>query len=295
MRTLMARAAVPAAALLVFQLAAAVSAQQLDLPRPSPKATVTQTVGVTEVSIHYNQPGVKGRTIWGELVPYGEVWRTGANENTTITFGTPVKIGGTELPAGTYGLQTIPTQDQWTVIFSKDAELWGAFNYKPEHDALRIQVKPRPAAEPVERMRFTIENATDNAAEVVLAWEKLEVPFTVEVDTPKLAAAAAGEAIRWQTPYQAANWCIQNDICLDDAGRWLEASIALSPTYANQRAKATLLAKKNDYQGAVSWGEKALAAAKASQQPPPPATLADFEKQIGEWKGKSGKSGKAGS
>jgi hypothetical protein len=287
MRKPMARAAVPAAALLVFQLAAAVSAQQLDLPRPSPKATVTQTVGVTEISIHYNQPGVKGRTIWGELVPYGEVWRTGANENTTITFGTPVKIGGTELPAGTYGLQTIPTQDQWTVIFSKDAELWSAFNYKPENGALRIQVKPRPAAEPVERMRFTIENATDNAAEVVLAWEKLEVPFTVEVDTPKLAAAAAGEAIRWQTPYQAANWCIQNDTCLDDAARWLEASIALTPTYPNQRAKATLLAKKNDYQGAVSWGEKALAAAKASQQPPPQATLADFEKQIGEWKGKS--------
>lgn len=291
MRKLVARTAAPAAALLVFHLAAAASAQQIDLPRPSPKASVMQTVGVTEVSIHYNSPGVKGRPIWGELVPYGEVWRTGANENTTITFDTPVKIGGTELPAGTYGLQTIPTQDQWTVIFSKDAELWGAFNYKQENDALRIQVKPRPAAEPVERMRFTIEDVTDNSAEVVLAWEKLEVPFTVEVDTPKLAAAAASEAIRWQTPYQAANWCIQNDTCLDDAGRWLDASIALSPTYANQRAKATLLAKKNDFQGAVSWGEKALAAAKASQQPPPQATLAEFEKQVGEWKGKSGKAG----
>lgn len=296
MRKLVARAAVPAAALLAFQLAAPASAQQqLNLPRPSPNATVTQTIGVTEVSIHYSRPGIKGRTIWGGLVPYGEVWRTGANENTTITFGTPVKIGGTELPAGTYGLQTIPTQDQWTVIFSKDAELWGAFDYKPEHDALRIQVKPRPSANPVERMRFSFEDVTDNSAEVVLAWEKLEVPFTVEVDTPKLAAAAAGEAIRWQTPYQAANWCIQNDICLDDAARWLDASIALTPTYPNQRAKATLLAKKNDFQGAVSWGEKALAAAKASQQPPPQQTLADFEKQIGEWKGKSGKTGKAGS
>jgi hypothetical protein len=294
MRKLMARAAVPAAALLVFELAAAAGAQQLDLPRPSPKASVTQTIGVTEVAIHYSRPGVKGRAIWGGLVPYGEVWRTGANENTTITFGTPVKIGGTELPAGTYGLQTIPAQDQWTVIFSKDAELWGAFDYKQEHDALRIQVKPRPATEPVERMRFTFEDVTDNSADVVLAWEKLEVPFTVEVDTPKLAAAAAGRAITWQTPYQAANWCLQNDLCLDDASRWLEASIALTPTYANQRAKATLLAKKNDYQGAVTWGEKALAAAKASQQPPPQQTLADFEKQIGEWKGKSGKTGKAG-
>jgi len=295
MKQRMARAAVPAAALLVVQLAAVASAQQLDLPRPSPKASITQHIGVTEVSIHYSRPGVKGRTIWGDLVPYGEVWRTGANENTTITFGTPVKIGGTELPAGTYGLQTIPTQDQWTVIFSKDAELWGAFNYKPENDALRIQVKPRAAAEPMERMRFTIEDVTDNSAEVVLAWEKLEVPFTVEVDTPKLAAAAAAEAIRWQTPYQAANYCIQNDICLDDAGRWLDASIALTPTFVNQRAKATLLAKKNDYQGAVSWGEKALAAAKTAQQPPAPQAIADLEKQIGEWKGKGGKTGKAGS
>ncbi len=295
MRKLMARAALPAAALLVVQLAAVVSAQQLDLPRPSPKASLAQTVGVTEISIHYSRPGVKGRTVWGELVPYGEVWRTGANENTTITFSTPVKIGGTELPAGTYGLQTIPAQDQWTVIFSKDAELWGAFEYKQEHDALRIQVKPRPAPEPLERMRFTIDEVTDSSAEVVIAWEKLEVPFTVEVDTPKLAAAAAAQAIRWQTPYQAANWCIQNDTCLEDAGRWLEASIALTPTFANQRAKATLLAKKNDFQGAVSWGEKALAAGKASQQPPSQTAIADLEKQIGEWKGKSGKTGKGGS
>ncbi len=289
MRKHVTRAAVPAAALLVFQLAAAVSAQQLDLPRPSPKASVTQTVGVTEVSIHYSRPGVKGRPIWGELVPYGEVWRTGANENTTITFGTPVKIGGTELPAGTYGLQTIPAQDQWTVIFSKDAKLWGAFDYKPENDALRIQVKPQAAAEPVERMRFSFEDVTDNSAEVVLAWEKLEIPFTVEVDTPKLAAEAASQAIRWQTPFQAANWCIQNDTCLDDAGRWLDASIALTPTYSNQRAKATLLAKKNDYKGAASWGEKALAAAKTSQQPPPAQTLAELEKMVGEWKEKGGK------
>lgn len=295
MRKLVARAAVPAAALLVFQLAATAAAQQLDLPRPSPKASIAQTIGITEVTIHYSRPAVKERAIWGGLVPYGEVWRTGANENTTIIFDTPVKIGGTELPAGTYGLQTIPAQDQWTVILSKDADLWGAFNYKPENDALRIQVKPRAAAEPVEQMRFTFEDVTDNAAEVVLAWEKIEVPFTVEVDTPKLAAEAAGEAIRWQTPYQAANWCIQNDFCLDDAARWLDASIALSPTFANQRAKATLLAKKNDFQGAVSWGEKALAAAKSAQQPPSQQTLADFEKQLGEWKGKAGKTGKAGS
>ena len=154
---------------------------------------------------------------------------------------------------------------------------------------MRIQVKPRPAPAPVERMRFTFEDVTDNAANVVLAWEKLEVPFTVEVDTPKLAAAAANQALGWQAPFQAAGWCIQNDTCLEDAGRWLDASIALTPNFANQRAKALLLAKKNDYKGAASWGEKALAAAKASQQPPQAQTLADLEKLVGEWKGKGGK------
>jgi hypothetical protein len=289
MKKILARAAVPAAALLALQIAATASAQQLELPRPSPKASVSQTIGVTEVSIHYSSPGVKGRTIWGELVPYGEVWRSGANENTTITFSTPVKVGGTELPAGTYGLQTIPTQDQWTVILSKDAELWGAFNYKPENDAVRVQVKPRPAAKPQERLRFTIDDVTDTSGEVVLAWEKLEVPFRIETDTTKLTLEVASQALRWQNPYQAANYCITNDTCLDEAGRWLDASIALSPTFVNQRAKATLLAKKNDYKGAVSWGEKALAAAKTAQQPPAPQTLTDLEKQIGEWKGKAGK------
>lgn len=289
MKKILARAAVPVAALLALQIAATASAQQLELPRPSPKASVSQTIGVTEVSIHYSSPGVKGRTIWGELVPYGEVWRTGANENTTITFSTPVKIGGTELPAGTYGLQTIPTQDQWTVILSKDAELWGAFNYKPENDAVRVEVKPRPAAKPQERLRFTIEDVTDTSGEAVLAWEKLEVPFRIETDTTKLTREAASQALRWQTPYQAANYCITNDTCLEEADRWLDASIALSPTFTNQRAKAALLAKKNDYKGAVSWGEKALAAGKAAQQPPAPQALTDLEKQIGEWKGKAGK------
>lgn len=267
-------------------LAAGAFAQpQLQLPRPSPNATVTQTVGVTEISIHYSRPGVKGRTIWGELVPYGEVWRTGANENTTIRFSTPVKVEGKELPAGLYGLQTIPTQDQWTVIFSKDADQWGAFNYKPENDALRIQVKPQPA-EFRERMTFDIEDMTDTSAEVVMHWEKLKVPFTVEVDTTKLATEAVKNTLRWQTFVQAANYCIQANACLEEAGRWLDASIALEPTFGNQRAKAMLLAKRNDFKGAVTWAEKALAAAKAATQAPPPQQVAELETSLADWKKK---------
>ncbi|HKI01806.1 MAG TPA: DUF2911 domain-containing protein [Thermoanaerobaculia bacterium] len=276
----------PAAGLLALQLtagAALAQPPQLDLPRPSPNATVSQMVGVTKITIAYSRPGVKDRKIWGELVPYGEVWRTGANENTTINFSTPVKIGGTELPAGIYGLQTIPTAGDWTVILSKDADEWGAFSYKQENDALRVQAKPEPA-ELRERMAFDFEDVTDTTAKVVLHWEKLRVPFTVEVDTPKLVTAKAKDFVRWQTPLQAANYCIQNNTCLDDAGHWIDASIALQENFSNLRAKAMLMAKKNDSKGAVSYGEKALAAAKTAQPAPNPQQVKDLEGMVADWK-----------
>ncbi|MFL6236782.1 MAG: DUF2911 domain-containing protein [Thermoanaerobaculia bacterium] len=274
MSTLRFRAGLSAGLLLVMTAGAAL-AQQLDLPRPSPNASVTQMVGITEVTIKYSRPGVKGREVWGKLVPYGEVWRTGANENTTIKFNTPVKIEGHELPAGVYGLQTIPAQGDWTLILSKDANEWGAFSYKPEHDALLVQVKPRPG-EPRERMAFDFEDVTDTSAKVVLSWEKLQVPFTIEVDTPALVAAKAKEAVRWQVPYQAANYCIQNDVCLDDASRWLDASIAMQENFSNLRAKAMLLAKKKD-PGAATYAQRALAAAKTTQPAPSAQQIKDLE------------------
>jgi hypothetical protein len=274
MSTLRSRTAL-AAGLLSFLAAGATFAQQLDLPRPSPNASVSQTVGVTEITIKYSRPGVKDRPIWGKLVPYGEVWRTGANENTTIRFSTPVKVDGHELAAGIYGLQTIPNAGDWTVIFSKDADEWGAFSYKQADDALRIQAKPQPA-DFRERMAFDFDDVTDTAAKVVLHWEKLRVPFTVEVDTPTLVAAKAKKAVSWQTPYQAANYCIQNNICLDDASRWLDASIALEENFGNLRAKAMLLAKKND-PAAASYAQRALAAAKTLQPAPAAQQIKDLE------------------
>ncbi len=260
---------------------AAFAQQQLDLPRASPNAWVSQMVGVTKISITYSRPGVKGRKIWGGLVPYGEVWRSGANENTTITFSTPVKVEGHDLAAGTYGLQTIPTAGDWTIIFSKDAKEWGAFTYKQEDDALRVQAKPQPA-EMRERMAFEFDDVTDTSAKIVIHWEKLKVPFTVEADTAKLVVSKANEDARAQV--QAANWCIQNNTCLDDAGRWIDASIAKEESYSNLRAKAMLLAKKKDTKGAATYGDKALAAAKTAKQPPPPQQLKDFETMVADWK-----------
>ncbi len=214
-------------------------------------------------------------------MPYGEVWRSGANENTTITFSTTVKVEGHELPAGTYGFQTIPAEGDWTVIFSKDANEWGAFSYKQADDALRVQAKPHPA-EMRERMAFEFDDVTDASAKVVLHWEKLEVPFTVEVDTAKLLVGKANADVRSQV--QAANWCIQNNTCLDDAARWVDASLAQQESFSNLRVKALLLAKKKDPKGAVSYGEKALAAAKTAKQPPPPQQVKDLEGMVADWK-----------
>ncbi|HLX10839.1 MAG TPA: DUF2911 domain-containing protein [Thermoanaerobaculia bacterium] len=256
----------------------------LQLPRPSPNATVSQTIGITEVTVRYSRPGVKGRVIWGKVVPYGEVWRTGANENTTIRFSTPVRLDGKPLPAGIYGLQTIPGADDWVVILSKDADEWGAFSYQPDHDALRFHVKPAQLAESQEWMGFAFRDLSDTSAVLALRWEKLEAAWKIEVDTPRQLVDTARSTQRWQDA--AAAWCIQDGTCLEPAGRWIDASIAVEPTFSNQRAKARLLARQNDFKGAVAAGEHALAAAHAAKQAPPPQQVTDLESQIAEWKRK---------
>lgn len=150
-------------------------------PRASPNASVSQTIGVTEVTISYGRPGVKERKIWGELVPYGKIWRTGANEATTISFHKDVLIEGQKLPAGTYALFTIPTENAWTIVFNKNPEQWGSDDYDPQKDALRIKVKPQPAAHK-EWMSFSFKNLTadPSSATAVLRWEKLAVPFKIQ-------------------------------------------------------------------------------------------------------------------
>ncbi|MBL7994223.1 DUF2911 domain-containing protein [bacterium] len=256
---------------------------QIAIPRQSPKATVTQTVGITEVSIAYSRPGVKGREIWGKLVPYNEIWRTGANENTTITFNDTMKIEGTKLAPGTYGLQTIPNADEWTVVLSKDAKLWGAFNYKPENDALRFKVKPQ-AAEMVERLRFSFEDVTENSALVTLQWEKQKVAFKIEVETQTYTIAKARTAIAWQPSMQAANYCLENNVNLDEAMKWIDISLAISENYSNLRVKAQLLVKFNKTPEAIKAMEKALSYAKA--MPEPPFNLKQTEEMLAEWKKK---------
>jgi hypothetical protein len=264
------------------------AAAQLDLPRVSQKASVSQVVGTTKVEVVYCRPGVKGRVIWGGLVPYNEVWRTGANEATTISFSDPVTIDGNVLPAGTYSLGTIPTPTEWTVIFNKEKDLWGMYQYKPEQDALRIKVKPQPA-EATEWLTFSFPSVTADSTELAMNWEKVRVAFTIKVDTNGLAlakaraAVAAAAADDWQTPYRAASYCLQNDLNTDEAVRWLEKSIGIKATYANLGAKARYLAKKGDLAAAIETGSEAISVGKAAD---PKTDTSALEKLIAEWKTK---------
>ena len=154
-----------------------------DGPRASPNAGVMQAIGTTNVMVHYGRPSVKERTIFsaeeGALVPLGQVWRTGANEATAIAFSAPVMIGGEMLPAGTYGLFTIPGEAEWAVIFNKVAEQWGSMNYDESQDALRVMAAPVAGGPPQEQFQISFENVTDDAAVMVIAWDDVRVPVTI--------------------------------------------------------------------------------------------------------------------
>jgi len=269
---------------LVAALAATgVAFAELELPRVSPKATVSQTVGTTLVAVDYSRPGVKGRVIWGELVPYGEVWRTGANEATTFTVSDDVTIAGKPLAAGTYSLATIPGKDGWTVIFNRELALWGMYDYKPEQDVLRVTVKPATGPM-VEWMRFTFENLGDDSATVVLAWETLRIAFEVKVDVvattlakarKEIAAAASDD---WRTSYMAASFCFQKKVAMDEAEGWLSSSLAVKETAQNLGLKARFQAGNGDVAGAIATMKKAIAAGKASG-----ANTAALERALAEW------------
>ncbi len=280
----------PAVVAAVTVLAGASGAADLKLPRPSQKAQLMQTVGLTDVTIVYSRPGVKGRVIWGELVPYDKVWRTGANEATTISFSADVKVNGKPLAAGLYSLHTIPTKNEWTVIFNTKADQWGSYSYNDSADALRIQVKPQPH-ELVEWMQFSFSDIAVDKSTVALDWEKLRIPFEIQVDTVEQALASARAAMGSlaaddnQTAFRSASFAFQNNVALDEARQWIDKSISIKETWLNLRLKADMLAKEGKTSEAISFAERAIATGKAGNAPPD--ELAKIEKQITQWKSKS--------
>jgi tetratricopeptide (TPR) repeat protein len=226
-----------------------INAQQpLTQPQLSQKASVSQTIGLTDITITYHRPLVKGRAIWGQLVPYNQIWRIGADENTTIEFSTPVKINGSDLPAGKYGLHSIPTDNEWTIIFSKDNSAWGSYFYDSTRDALRIQSKPE-ASPFTEALTISFDNPESSSVIASINWDKLKVPFKIEVDLNKtvienMTRELTGQA-GFQAPafLQAANYCIRNNYDLEQGLKWVDKSISMNKNFGNVYAKSRLLAK----------------------------------------------------
>src|SRR5260221_6771173 len=221
----------------------------LRVPDASPEASASQTVGVTDIKLSYHRPAVNKRKVWGELVPWNEVWRAGANQNTTISFSSDVAVGGQKLAAGTYGLHMLPTEKDWTVIFSRMADAWGSFSYNPKEDAARITVTPQPA-DFQERLGYSFDDPTDTSVQAVMRWEMMKVVFPITVDTPQVVVASLRRELRglprffWQGWNQAAAYCLRNNVNLDEALEWSNQSVATAETFTNLRTKAGLLEKK---------------------------------------------------
>jgi hypothetical protein len=252
--------------ILLLPSSAAAQFPGLTGPDVSPEATVSQVVGLTELEVSYHRPAANGRAVWGTLVPYGQVWRAGANQNTTVSFSTPVTINGTALAAGTYGLHMIPTAGDWTVIFSRETGAWGSFSYDPKEDAARVTIKPEPAPHQ-ERLGYTFDEPSADSVVLAMRWEKLRVPVPIRIDLGRTVLENYNAQLRglprfgWQGWNQAANWAAQNGLDLDDAMAWADRSVNMNRNFATLRTKALVLTKRGDTAAADALTKEALSIA----------------------------------
>lgn len=229
-------------------LVASVSQAQsiLNLPRPSQHALVTQRIGITDITVNYSRPLVNKRQVWGKLVPYGQVWRAGANENTVIEFTDPVSIEGKPLAKGVYGLHMIPNENEWTVIFSKAATSWGSFSYKQDEDALRVTVKPQPS-EFHEALTYDFDDVKPDSTLVTLRWEKVAVPFRVTVPVHEVVEADLKSQLRtgsqyiWESWDEAASYLLAEKVDLPQALDYSNHSIQLESRFDNLLTKSQIL------------------------------------------------------
>jgi len=218
---------------------------ELNIPRASQRGTVSQRLGLTDITITYHRPEVGGREIWGKVVPYGKVWRAGANENTTITFTDDVSVEGKPLPAGTYGLHMIPDKDQWTIIFSKNSTSWGSFTYDEKEDALRVMVKPH-VAESFDVLTYLFDDVKPDSAAATLRWDKLAVPFRIAVDVKAVVLKSIKNELRnvggftWAGYDEAAQWCLDNNYELEQALKWEDTSIQNEDRFENWETKSRI-------------------------------------------------------
>jgi len=237
--------------------------QQLALPQVSPHAVVQQTVGLTDVVIDYHSPSVKGRAVWGQLVPFDQVWRAGANENTVISFADPVTLNGKTVPAGRYSFYVVPHENQdWEVVLNRVTTHWGAEGYDAQDDQLRLPAAPETAAMH-ENLLFWFSELKPASARLNLTWEKRTVSVLVETDLRTKVVAAiekslAAQPQSWQLLAQAADYLVQNNLESELALRYINESIRLKEAYTNTWIKARLLASQQDYGTAIEVGRKAI-------------------------------------
>jgi hypothetical protein len=267
-------------------LAAAVSpalAQTLEVPAPSAKAKVEQRVGITDFSVDYSSPAMRGRKIFGGLLPYDKLWRTGANASTKLTASRDFTFGETAVPKGTYSVFSIPGASSWTVILNKNADA-SADQYDAKNDAARVTVTPEPSG-PRERMTFLFTDTTDATTRLDLEWENLRVSVPIKVETQAQVMAGIDETMAeaWRPSYQAGRYVVESGGNLDTALQYLDTSIGIKSTWWNNWWRAQALAKKGRTADAIAAGEKALQLGKGNE------TFeqffkADVQKTVDGWK-----------
>lgn len=269
----------------VFALSAyapVASAQQLELPRPSPNAKVSQMVGLTEVSVDYSSPAVKGRKVYGGLLPFGQLWRTGANGATKITFSKDVMVADKPVPAGTYALFTIPTAASWTVILNKNPNQGGTDQYKQDLDQLRFEAKPQ-AIPARERLTFLFTNTTESATSLDLEWEKVRVSIPIKAGTDAQVAAGikALENGAWRPWNNAARYLLESKKDLDQAMSLIDRSLGMKEDWFNVWTKAQIVAAKGKAAEACPLAQKAQALGEKSDSF---FYAAEVKKAIADWK-----------
>lgn len=262
---------------------------QVKTPQASPAAKVEQTVGLTEVHIEYSRPSAKGRTVYGDLVPFGKNWRTGANANTTVSFTTDVTISGKTLKKGTYALFTTPKADSWDIIFYTDTNNWGLpQNWDESKVALKASIKPETLSKAVETFTIEVNNLTNDGASLDLAWERTRVSLPFSVPTQNMAMASIEKALAGPSMgdyFSAAQYYYQSNQDLTKALSWVNSAISMTPSGEDTpfwylRLKSLIQAKLGDKKGAIETAKKSLAGAQK-------AGNADYEKMnkdsIAEW------------
>lgn len=260
------------------------AAQAPELPQPSPHARVEQRVGLSDFSVDYSSPAVKGRTVWGGLVPYDKPWRTGANAATKLSSSQDFMFGGKKVPAGTYALYTVPGKASWSVILSSSVEAWGNDGYDSKKDVARITAKPE-SADHRERLAFAFDDTTDDGTQLTLAWEKVRVRVPISVETKAQVKQNIDKSLAdaWRPHFTAARYLLDNNGDLDQALGYIDQSIAIKPTWWNQWVRAQILHKKGRGPDAVASAEKAVQLGKGDRVFEG-FFKADVTKATAEWK-----------